>query len=151
MPCTCNPLQQGSCRTEAVSLRSSPSQVLLTSGSLATGSCEPCQGGNTAALSRSFCVPRDRLDRVNYEGTVRGEPSKRGARLKNEVGRAAQGAALFQSCGLDGLFDGGVRKSGNIRSADGRIAGEQNRNQNRAEAAASEAGRRAGHRAEKNR
>ena len=102
VPCTCNPLQQGSCRTEAVSLRSSPSQVMLTSGSLATGSCEPCQGGNTAALSRSFCVPRDRLDRVNYEGTVRGEPSKRGARLKSKDEGAAQGAVLFSAPCMDG-------------------------------------------------
>ena len=105
VPCTCNPLQQGSCRTEAVSLRSSPSQVMLTSGSLATGSCEPCQGGNTAALSRSFCVPRDRLDRVNYEGTVRGEPSKRGARLKSKDEGAAQGAALFSAPCKDGSMD----------------------------------------------
>jgi len=42
----------------------------LTFGSCATGICEPCQVRNEAALSKSSCVPRGRLGRVNCKGNA---------------------------------------------------------------------------------
>ena len=55
--------------------------MALTSGSCAMEIYEPCQGGNTAALSRSFHVTRGSLEGVNCEGNVYCEDSKRDARF----------------------------------------------------------------------
>ena len=53
--------------------------MALTSGSCAMEIYEPCQGGNTAALSRSFHVTRGSLEGVNCGGNVCCDGSKRGA------------------------------------------------------------------------
>ena len=60
---------------------------MLTFGSCATGTYEPCQGRNTAALSRIFCVPQGSLDRVNCKGNVGDSFSKPGARYIDEDSR----------------------------------------------------------------
>ena len=53
-------------------MRSRPFRAVMTFGSCATGTCEMCQGGNTAALSGSSRVPQECLDRAGREGTVCG-------------------------------------------------------------------------------
>ena len=56
---------------EGLVFRSSPEQVALTLGSCATGTREPCQVGNEAALSDAPCVSQGHLGRVNCFGNVR--------------------------------------------------------------------------------
>ena len=56
--------------------------VVLTSGSCAMESHEPCQVRKEAALSGTFHVPRDRLDRANDKGNAYVQQSKKGARQK---------------------------------------------------------------------
>ena len=57
--------------------------MALTSGSYAMGICEPGQGRNTAALSRTSHVPQGRLEGAGYKGSGRREDSKRDARIFN--------------------------------------------------------------------
>ena len=47
------------------------------------GICEPCQGRNAAALSKTSRVPRGSLGRANCKGNVCGKCSKQGARINN--------------------------------------------------------------------
>lgn len=54
--------------------------VVLTSGSCAMGTHEPCQVRKEAALSGTSHVPRDRLDRANDMGNACVQQSKKGAR-----------------------------------------------------------------------
>ncbi len=54
--------------------------VVLTSGSCAMESHEPCQVRKEAALSGIFHVPRDRLDRASDMGNAYVQQSKKGAR-----------------------------------------------------------------------
>lgn len=56
--------------------------VVLTSGSCAMESHEPCQVRKEAALSGTFHVPRDRLDRASDKGNAYVQQSKKGARQK---------------------------------------------------------------------
>lgn len=57
------------------------SEAMLKFGSYAMDIHEPCQGGNTAALSRSFHVTQGSLEGVNCGGNVCCDGSKRGARF----------------------------------------------------------------------
>jgi hypothetical protein len=54
----------------------------MTLGSRATGTHEPCQGRNAAALSESFCVPWGSLGWVNCRSNVYEGLSRCGARIK---------------------------------------------------------------------
>jgi len=54
-------------------LHSSLLQAVLTPGSHATETCEPCQVGNEAALNRTFRVPWGCLGRAGYNRNVCGE------------------------------------------------------------------------------
>ena len=54
--------------------------VVLTSGSCAMGTHEPCQVRKEAALSGTSHVPRGRLDRANDMGNACVQQSKKGAR-----------------------------------------------------------------------
>ena len=54
--------------------------VVLTFGSCAMGTHEPCQVRKEAALSGSSHVPRGRLDRANDKGNACVQQSKKGAR-----------------------------------------------------------------------
>lgn len=57
---------------------------MLTSGSYATESCEPCQVRNEAALSRPLRVTWGRLDRVNCRGNAYGIFTKQTARINKQ-------------------------------------------------------------------
>lgn len=70
-------------------------QGMLISRSCATLLCEPCQGGNTAALSRSFHVTRGSLEGVNCGGNVCCDGSKRGARIFSVL---SYGATETENC-----------------------------------------------------
>ncbi len=56
--------------------------VVLTSGSCAMRTHEPCQVRKEAALSGPSYVPRGRLDRANDMGNACVQQSKKGARQK---------------------------------------------------------------------
>ena len=62
MPCNLQFAIAGSnSQAEGYYLTTSLYKLVMTTRSYATGNYEPCQDGNVAALSRSFCVPQGHL------------------------------------------------------------------------------------------